>query len=74
MKDYNKKNNQDTKGNTIYEEENEIGKMPINDLRDSVMNSIDINNKTKNDLLFNDSIEEIEKKDSVMSSFLSKDI
>ena len=74
MKEYNKKNNQDTKGNTIYEEENEIGKMPINDLRDSVMNSIDINNKTKNDLLFNDSIDEIEKKDSVMSSFLSKDI
>ena len=74
MKEYNKKNNQDTKGNTIYEEENEIGKMPINDLRDSVMNSIDINNKTKNDLLFNDSIDEIEKKDSAMSSFLSKDI
>ena len=75
MKDYNKKNNQNTKDNAIYEEEKELGKMPINNLRDSVMEGIDINNKTKNNsLIFNDSEDEIEKKDSVMSSFLSKDI
>ena len=79
MKVFNKNSSQNL--DKIYEEENDIGKMSVNNYS-NFMDSIDIdvkNLKNKNALVFNDSEDEehndiMGKKESVASSFLSKGI